>query len=131
MEVNAQNLEQTVQEFNAAVRHDISFNPQALDGRKTEGLVVNKSNWALTIDRPPYIAYPITGGITFTFGGVKVTPLAEVVNVRGDRIEGLYASGETIGGIFWHNYPGATSVLRGAVFGRIAGRESARRRYQT
>lgn len=128
LEIRAEGLLQTVQDFNAAIDRSVPFNPLALDGRRTKGLALNKSNWALPIDRSPYIAYPITGGITFTFGGVKVTPRAEVVNVRGDVIPGLYTSGEPIGGIFWHNYPGATSVLRGAVFGRIAGEGAARRR---
>jgi tricarballylate dehydrogenase len=70
---------------------------------------------------------PVTGGITFTFGGLKVDSRARVFDTAGRPIEGLYAAGETVGEIFYYNYPGATSVLRGAVFGRIAGLEAARR----
>ena len=46
------------------------------------------------------------------------------MNTSGEIIPGLYAAGETIG-IYYGRYPGATSVLRGAVFGRIAGMHAA------
>jgi tricarballylate dehydrogenase len=67
----------------------------------------------------------VTGGITFTFGGLRADASARVIDTGGRVIEGLYAAGETMGELFYYNYPGATSVLRGAVFGRIAGREAA------
>ena len=83
-----------------------------------------KLNWANTLDTPPFEAYGVTCGITFTFGGVKITPMAQVVDTEEKPIPGLYAAGELVGGIFYSNYPGGTGLMNGAVFGRVAG-ESA------
>jgi tricarballylate dehydrogenase len=117
-------LAATVEAYNKACTGG-AFDPHAIDGLATRGLVPSKSNWARPIARPPFKAYPIISSNTFTFGGLKVTPNAEVVNTSGEVIPGLYAAGETIG-IYYGRYPGATSVLRGAVFGRIAGQHAAR-----
>src|SRR5262249_38274727 len=103
------------------VQRDVPFNPGILDGRGTRGLTVPKSNWALTIDTPPFEAYGVTCGITFTFGGLKINPRAEVLNDAEKPISGLYAAGELVGGVFYFNYPGATGLMNGAVFGKIAG----------
>ena len=97
-----------------------------LDGLRSEGLEAPKSNWAQRMDTPPFIAYPATGGITFTFGGVKITPSAEVEDCSGKPIPGLYAAGEMVGGLFYHNYPGGTGLTSGSVFGRIAGGSAAK-----
>jgi tricarballylate dehydrogenase len=83
-----------------------------------------KSNWAQRLDTPPFYAYPVTCGITFTFGGVKITEKAEVLDTEGHIIRGLYAAGEITGGSFYHNYPGGAGLMKGAVFGRIAGLSS-------
>jgi tricarballylate dehydrogenase len=115
-----------IQSYNAAGRTDIPFNPNVKDGRRTEGLAVPKSNWANTIDTPPFEAYAVTCGITFTFGGLKVNPGAQVMNSDGQPMRGLYAAGELVGGIFWFNYPGGSGLTNGAVFGRIAGANAAR-----
>jgi tricarballylate dehydrogenase len=115
-----------IKRYNAAVRTEIPFNPNVKDGRRTEGLAVPKSNWANTIDTPPFEAYAVTCGITFTFGGLKVNPGAQVVNTDGQPMRGLYAAGELVGGIFWFNYPGGSGLTNGAVFGRIAGANAAR-----
>jgi succinate dehydrogenase/fumarate reductase flavoprotein subunit len=80
-----------------------------------------KSNWANTIEEPPFEAYAVTCGITFTFGGVKIDTDARVVSTEGEPIPGLYAAGEMVGGLFYFNYPGGTGLMNGAVFGRIAG----------
>jgi len=112
---------ETLKKYNAAVRQDIPFNPNVKDGRRTEGLDVNKSNWANTLDTPPFEAYAVTCGITFSFGGLKITNDAQVINSDGEVIRGLYAAGELVGGIFWFNYPGGSGLTNGAVFGRIAG----------
>ena len=112
----------TIREFNAAVRQDMPFDPNVKDGRSAPGLEVPRSNWACTIDTPPYAAYTVTCGVTFTFGGVKVTTQAEVVDTAQVPIPGLYAAGEMVGGIFYFNYPGASGLTSGAVFGRLAGR---------
>ncbi|MBC7778562.1 MAG: FAD-dependent tricarballylate dehydrogenase TcuA [Proteobacteria bacterium] len=124
--VNAKAFLRTVEAFNAAVRQDIPFNSVIKDGRCTEGLPVPKSNWANTIDTPPFQAYAVTCGITFTFGGIKVSPQAAVQSVAGAPIPGLYAAGEMVGGLFYFNYPSGTGLVSGAVFGRIAGAEAAR-----
>ncbi len=124
--VPAENLLDTVGSFNAAVQPG-EYDLDRLDGKRTEGIVPAKSNWALPLDRPPYIAIPVTGGITFTFGGLKCDTRARVMDTRGQVMEGLYAAGETMGEIFYYNYPGASSVIRGCVFGRIAAGDAAER----
>jgi tricarballylate dehydrogenase len=112
-------------EFNAAVETDVKFDPTVKDGRGTVGLAVPKSNWANPVDEPPYLAFQVTCGITFTFGGLRITPKAEVLSAEGTPIPGLFAAGEIVGGLFYHNYPGGTGLTAGSVFGRIAGRTAA------
>ena len=80
-----------------------------------------KSNWANAIDTPPFDAYAVTCGITFTFGGLRIDPEARVLSDDLVPIPGLYAAGELVGGLFYGNYPGGTGLTSGAVFGRIAG----------
>jgi len=116
-------LDETVAGYNKACRPG-EFKPLVLDGLTTQGLTPRKSNWAHALDQPPYYAYPVISSNVFTFGGLKVDPLARVLNRNGDPIRGLYAAGEIIG-TYYGNYTGATSVLKGAVFGRIAGRDAA------
>jgi tricarballylate dehydrogenase len=84
-----------------------------------------KSNWAQRLDSPPYYAFPVTCGITFTFGGIKITDKAEVLDTEGNLIRGLFAAGEITGGSFYNNYPGGSGLMKGAVFGRIAGASAA------
>ena len=120
----------TLAQFNAAARSDKpneSFDPTRLDGLATTDLDLNKTNWARKLDKPPYVAYSATGGITFTFGGLKVNEQAEVIGTDWRPIPGLYACGEMVGGLFYDNYPAGTGLVSGAVFGRIAGRNAARR----
>jgi tricarballylate dehydrogenase len=112
--------------YNAAVKQDQPFNPNVKDGRCTRGLPIDKSNWANTIDTPPFEAYAVTCGITFTFGGLRIGADAGVINTDGLPIAGLYAAGELVGGIFYFNYPGGTGLTSGAVFGRIAGSAAGR-----
>ncbi|OZC55489.1 tricarballylate dehydrogenase [Rhodococcus sp. 06-621-2] len=115
----------TVAEYNSAVRGDIEFDPNTLDGKRTEGLNVDKSNWANPIDQGPFEAYAVTCGVTFTFGGLRITNDTQVVDSDGLPIKGLYACGELVGGIFYNNYPGGTGLMNGAVFGRLAGATAA------
>jgi tricarballylate dehydrogenase len=89
------------------------------------GLKVNKSNWANTLDQPPFEAYAVTCGVTFSFGGVKIASDGAVEDTTGKPIPGLFAAGELVGGIFYHNYPGGTGLTSGAVFGKIAGTGAA------
>jgi len=114
-----------VRGYNAAVMADVPFNPNVKDGRGTRGLTVPKSNWASTLDKGPFMAFQVGCGITFTFGGVRVTRDAQVVDKDLEPITGLYAAGEMVGGIFYFNYPGGTGLMSGAVFGRIAGTSAA------
>jgi tricarballylate dehydrogenase len=120
-DVNPAKALETLRAYNAAVRTDIAFDPNVKDGRRTEGLAVPKSNWANPLDTPPYEAYAVSCGITFTFGGLRITTDAQVVDTDGNPMTGLYAAGELIGGLFYFNYPGGTGLMSGSVFGRIAG----------
>jgi tricarballylate dehydrogenase len=95
------------------------------DGRGTRGIAPPKSNWANTLDSPPFEAYAVTCGVTFTFGGVRITRDGQVVDSDGAPIPGLYAAGEMVGGLFYFNYPGGTGLMSGAVFGRLAGTSAA------
>jgi tricarballylate dehydrogenase len=114
----------TLAEFNAAAGNG-NFNPGERDGMATRGLSLPKSNWAQKIDTPPFRAYPVTGGITFSFGGLKVNAHAQVIATNWEPIPGLYACGEMVGGLFHNNYPGGSGLMSGAVFGRIAGASAA------
>jgi tricarballylate dehydrogenase len=116
-------LEHTVASFNAAIRRDIPYDKSRLDGRRTEGLNPDKTNWANAIDAPPFYALPVTGGITFTFGGVAVSTNAEVLNAEGSAIPGLYASGDVVG-LFFFNYPACTGQTRNVVFSLSAARHA-------
>jgi tricarballylate dehydrogenase len=123
--VNAAAFLDTIKEWNAAVRKDVPFNPNVKDGRCTQDLTVTKSNWANTIDTPPFEGYALTCGITFTFGGLRINNGAQVLNTDYQPIGGLYAAGELVGGLFYFNYPGGTGLMSGAVFGKIAGVSAA------
>jgi tricarballylate dehydrogenase len=125
-DVNPDAALEEIRRYNAAVRMEVPFNPNVKDGRCTTGLAVNKSNWANPIDEPPFEAYAVTCGITFTFGGLRINTDAQVVSTDGEPIPGLYAAGELVGGIFYFNYPGGSGLTNGAVFGRIAGASAAR-----
>jgi tricarballylate dehydrogenase len=114
----------TVREFNAAIKREVAFNPNIKDGLCTVGLPINKSNWATPIEKPPFEAYSVGTGITFTFGGIKIDPTTRVLDMADTPLPGLYAAGELVGGIFYFNYPGASGLMNGSVFGRIAGREA-------
>ena len=123
--VNAKQFLQTIRDYNAAVKKDVRFNPNVLDGRGTSGLAVPKSNWANTIEVGPFEAYGVTCGITFTFGGVKINTEAQVLDMADRPLAGLYAAGEMAAGVFYFNYPGSSGLTNGTVFGRIAGRNAA------
>ena len=125
--IDAGELAATVEAYNAACPAG-AFKPLETDGLATKpGFAPRKSNWSRPIDKPPFLAFPIICGNCFTFGGLKVDTDSRVINADGAAIPGLYAAGETIG-LYYGAYPGATSVLRGAVFGRLAGAHAAARR---
>lgn len=116
-------LTQTVESYNAACREG-EFRALELDGLSTQGLSPVKSNWARPIDKGPYHAYPIISSNVFTFGGLKIDVDGRVLDSDGGVISGLYAAGEIVG-VYYRNYTGATSVLKGLVYGRLAGRHAA------
>jgi tricarballylate dehydrogenase len=117
-------LEHTVEEFNAAVQDDVPLDRTRRDGRSTLGVTPPKSNWATRIATPPFRAYAVTAGITFTFGGLKVDSVARVISNMGVPITGLFASGDIVG-LFFHNYPSCTGQTRNIVFSRLAGAGAA------
>ena len=125
-DVHPRQFIETVREYNAAVKRDVPFDPNVRDGRGTAGLAIDKTNWANTLEVPPFEAYSVGCGITFTFGGLKIDTATHVLDVEDRPIPGLYAAGELVGGLFYFNYPGSTGLMAGSVFGRIAGSESAR-----
>jgi tricarballylate dehydrogenase len=111
----------TIAEYNAAVQRDIPYNPTVKDGRTTKGLAIEKTNWAMPLEKPPYEAYCTTCGVTFTFGGLRIDTEGRVLDTAESPIPGLYAAGELVGGLFYFNYPGGTGLVSGSVFGKIAG----------
>ena len=124
--INPQKALKTINDFNKAVKEEVKYDPTIKDGRCTEGLALNKTNWANKIDKAPFYAYGVTCGITFTFGGLRVNQKCQVLNKVMKPIKGLFAAGEMIGGIFYFNYPGGSGLTSGAVFGKIAGKYSAK-----
>ena len=116
----------TAKEFNASIPERVEIIPDQKDGNSSKGMELEKTNWAQRLDAPPYRCYAATCGLTFTFGGVRVNTDAEVIDINGRRLEGLYATGEVLGDFFSFNYPAGTGLVRGAVYGRVAGRNAAR-----
>ena len=123
--VDATELVAEIGRYNAAVDAATPFDPTVKDGRGTHGLAVPKSNWANRLEAPPFAAYGVTCGITFTFGGLAVDAEARVLGEDGAPLPCLFAAGELVGGLFYFNYPGGSGLTAGAVFGRVAGRNSA------
>ena len=119
-------LNERVHAFNEAVKQDVPFNPNVKDGRCTEGLAINQTHWANTLDDPPFEAYAVTCGITFTYGGLRVSTKSEVLRETGEPIPGLFACGELVGDLFFEGYPGGSGLTAGAVFGRQAGISAAK-----
>ena len=120
--VNPEGFLKTVREYNDSIKTDVPFDHSIKDGRSTVGIEPAKSNWAIVLDTPPFEAYAVTCGITFTFGGLRtVADTGQVLDVHLHQIPGLYTAGEMVGGIFYFNYPAGTGLVSGTVFGRIAG----------
>lgn len=123
--INPDGLERTVDAYNLAIQPG-DFNPAVKDGKHTEGIEPPKSNWALPLDTPPYLAFAVTCGVTFTFGGLRIDTAGAVRHRSGSALPGLFAAGEIVGGVFYHNYPGGSGLTNGAVIGRRAGTSAAR-----
>ena len=116
---------ETLNQYNAAACDPGGFDPSQKDGLSTSDLPIDKTNWATRLDEPPFHAYTVTGGITFTFGGLKIDADAQVIGTDWRPIPGLYTCGEMVGGLFHDNYGAGSGLVSGATFGRIAGRSAA------
>ena len=124
-DVDAEQAIQSIREYNASIDDAAPFNPNVKDGRSGFSNGVRKSNWANALDKPPYEAYAVTCGVTFTFGGLRISAGGQVLDVDLQPIAGLYAAGELVGGLFYNNYPGGAGLTAGAVFGKRAGESAA------
>jgi tricarballylate dehydrogenase len=128
-DVNKAQFLSTVKEFNDSINQAAAFDPNIKDGRSATSNGIVRSNWASAIDTGPFEAYAVTCGVTFTFGGVKISTtegnIGQIMNTNGQPIPGLFAAGEMVGGIFYFNYPGASGLTSGSVFGRLAGKSAA------
>lgn len=119
---NPEQAVETIEAYNEACSADAAtaYDPDALDGNAATEVDPPKSNWALPLDDPPFTGYPVTGGMTFAFGGVAITPDAEVLDTTDTVIPGLFAAGNVTGGLFYDNYPGGSGLTNAAVYGRIS-----------
>ena len=125
LEVNAENLQHTIEQFNSAVRPG-NFDRTVLDDCRTDGLQPDKTHWARHIDTPPYSAYPLRPGITFTYLGVRVDRQARLLLEDGTPTHNMFAAGEIMAGnVLGQGYLAGIGMTIGSVFGRIAGREAA------
>lgn len=117
--LSAQTLTETVERYNKGCPSEKNYDPLNADGLATLDLNPPKSNWSLPLIQGPFMAYPIISSNVFTFGGLKINPTGQVLDTDGIPMKNLYAAGETVG-MYHCNYTGATSVLKGLVFGRLA-----------
>jgi tricarballylate dehydrogenase len=118
-------LEKTVADFNAAVRPG-TFDHTVLDDCRTEGLAIPKSHWARKIDKPPFYAYPLRPGITFTYLGVRVNQESRMLLNTGAPSGNMFAAGEIMAGnVLGKGYLAGIGMTIGAVFGRLAGQGAA------
>ena len=124
LRIDPEALAATVESFNAGASEG-EYEPRRADGRSTKSVDPAKSNWAIKIDAPPFTAFTVTGGITYTYGGLRISGRAEVMDTDDKPIAGLFAAGEIVGGIFYHNSLRAAGLMHGAVFGRLAGARAA------
>lgn len=119
-------LEKTVADFNAAVRPG-TFDHTILDDCRTEGIAPPKTHWARKIETPPYLAYPVRPGITFTYLGTRVNKQARMVMKDGKPSANMFAAGEIMAGnVLGKGYAAGIGMTIGSVFGRVAGREAAK-----
>ena len=128
MKLDPAKVRETIDGFNKAIKPGQVFDNLKLDGNATDGLTPNKTNWARSLDKPPFYGYPLRPGITFTYLGVRVNEKAQVLMDNGQPAGNLFASGEIMSGnILGKGYLAGFGMTIGTVFGRIAGQEAARR----
>ncbi len=122
--LDADTLQQTVDAYNRAVQPG-TFDHGILDNCRTVGLTPEKTHWALPIDLPPFSAYPLRPGITFTYLGVEVDDKARMRMDDGTLSANMFAAGEIMAGnVLGKGYLAGIGMTIGTVFGRIAGREA-------
>jgi tricarballylate dehydrogenase len=125
LELPADALAETVASFNAAVRPG-TFDDKILDTCRTEGVTPPKSHWARPLVTPPFYAYPVRPGVTFTYLGTRVNREARMLMADGTRAANMFAAGEIMAGnVLGRGYAAGMGMTIGSVFGRIAGREAA------
>jgi tricarballylate dehydrogenase len=118
-------LEKTIVAYNVAVKAG-DFNHTVLDNCQTQDLTPAKSHWARRLDTPPFFAYPLRPGITFTYLGVTVNNKARMIMQNGEPADNIYAAGEIMAGnILGKGYLAGIGMTIGTTFGRIAGKEAA------
>lgn len=123
--VDERTLCETVEAFNHASAGCEVADLSSLDGRAAVSLTPPKSNWATSLSAPPFCAYPLRPGITFTYFGLAVNERA-AVRWHGHGIPGTFAAGEAIAGNFLNRgYLAGFGMTIGGVFGRIAGEQAA------
>ena len=128
MKLDPTKVRETIDTFNKAIKAGQVFDNLKLDGNATDHLTPNKTNWARSVDKPPFYGYPLRPGITFTYLGVRVNEKAQVLMDNGQPAGNLFASGEIMSGnILGKGYLAGFGMTIGTVFGRIAGQEAARR----
>lgn len=125
LDINCIEFEKNIAHFNQATTPR-KINLSRLDGISTLNLDLPKSNWAIAINKPPYFAFPVKAGITFTYGGLKINKNTQVVREDNTPFHNLFACGEIVGGLFWGNYAGGSGLMAGSVFGKMAGEFSAK-----
>jgi len=123
--INNIKFQKNIEIFNQAITPQ-KINLSKLDGVRTTNLFLPKSNWAITINKPPYFAFPVKTGITFTYGGLKINESTQVIRKDNTPFQNLFACGEIVGGLFWGNYAGGSGLMAGSVFGKIAGETAAK-----
>lgn len=86
---------------------------------------------AQTIDTPPFYYGEERFSIHYTSGGIAISPKAQVLDRDDHPIPGLYAAGETTGGVHGRTRLGGCALTDCFVFGRIAGKEAALRSHKS
>ena len=111
--VPAENLKRTVEEYNKAVdtkQDKYGKKPDTLEKKVLTG---------------PFVAIEIAPGIHYTMGGVQINTNAQVIDINGKPIPNFYAAGEVTGGVHGANRLGGNSISETVTFGRIAGAQAA------
>ena len=115
----------TLNDYNAACRTG-TFDHTTLDDCHTDGISPPKTHWALPIDTPPFFAYALKPGVTFTYLGLK-TDATSAVRFAGEPSRNLFVAGEMMAGnVLGKGYTAGVGMSIGTAFGRIAGVQAAR-----